>query len=85
MVARLEDAGRLAAGHHRAHRQAPASAFADVNRSGLTGVSSKAHSVPVRPMPHWISSKTSSAPERSHASRAAISMRSEIGHTPVSP
>ena len=53
--------------------------------SGTTPVCSYAHSVPVRPIPHWISSKTSAAPTWSHAARAALSSSSERGHTPVSP
>ena len=49
----------------------PPSAFALVITSGVTGTCWYAQRVPVRPMPVWISSKTSSAPVASQASRAA--------------
>ncbi len=53
--------------------------------SGVTPVCSYAHSVPVRPMPHWTSSNTSAAPCSSHASRAARSVSSLSTFTPDSP
>ncbi len=63
----------------------PPSAFAVVSASGTTPVCSYAHSVPVRPMPVWISSNTSAAPTRSHAARAVCSSSSGRTCTPVSP
>jgi hypothetical protein len=59
--------------------------LASVIASGTTAVCSYAHSVPVLPIPHWISSNTSAAPTASQASRAARSSSSGSGHTPVSP
>ena len=41
--------------------------------------------MPVRPIPVWISSNTSAAPVRSHASRAARSSSSDSTLIPVSP
>ena len=63
----------------------PASAFAVVSASGTTPVHSYAHSVPVRPRPVWTSSKTSAAPTRSHAARAARSSSAGSSCTPDSP
>ena len=40
-------------------------------RSGTTPSCSQQNILPVRPMPHWISSKTSIAPYLSQSSRAA--------------
>ena len=44
-----------------------------------------ANQAPVRPMPLWISSSTSSAPAASHARRAALRYRAGGGTTPPSP
>jgi len=45
----------------------PASGFARVSRSGVTPVCSYAKSEPVRPSPHWTSSKMSAAPRSSQS------------------
>jgi hypothetical protein len=63
----------------------PPRLLATVIASGTTPDCSYAHSVPVRPMPVWISSNTSAAPTASHASRAARISSSPIGCTPDSP
>ena len=63
----------------------PPSALAAVSTSGRTGSCSYAHRVPVLPIPHWTSSKTSAAPTASHASRAATRTSSAIGKMPASP
>src|SRR5579875_1314422 len=63
----------------------PPSALALVSASGTTPLCSYAQSVPVRPIPVWISSKISAAPTRSQASRAAASSSLESGSTPDSP
>src|SRR3954470_4378276 len=63
----------------------PPSPFAMVITSGITPACSQAQSEPVRPMPHWISSNTSSAPWRSQASRAAASTSCSTGWMPDSP
>ena len=55
------------------------------SRPVRTPDSSHAHMSPVRPIPHWISSKISSAPCSSQASRAAASICALTGWMPPSP
>src|SRR5215218_869065 len=63
----------------------PPSPLATVMTSGTMPESSHAQRSPLRPMPHWISSKTNSAPLSSQASRAAASICGWIGWIPDSP
>ena len=49
----------------------PPRPLASVSTSGVTPSAWQANQAPVRPMPLWISSATSSAPAASQASRAA--------------
>ncbi len=49
-----------------------ASPFAVSRMSGSTPSHSHANILPVRPIPHWISSNTSRMPWRSHRSRSAF-------------
>ncbi len=53
--------------------------------SGLTWSWEKANSVPVRPMPHWISSSTINASCASHSSRTFFRKPGSAGMTPPSP
>ncbi len=63
----------------------PPSPLATVMASGTTPSCCQAHMRPLRPMPHWISSKMSMAPCSSHAARAAASMSADSGWMPDSP
>mmetsp|Transcript_77357 Transcript_77357/g.129831 ORF Transcript_77357/g.129831 Transcript_77357/m.129831 type:complete len:229 (-) Transcript_77357:371-1057(-) len=62
----------------------PPSAFPSVSASGTTPKRSKAHSRPVRPMPHWISSKISSAPTSVHRARSFCRNAASGTRTPAS-
>ncbi|KAG1083362.1 hypothetical protein G6F40_014792 [Rhizopus arrhizus] len=63
----------------------PPSALARVTMSGTTSSCQCANSVPVRPMPAWISSSTSSALCWSHSSRTRLRKPDLAGITPPSP
>ena len=74
---RAEHVGGLGRRDAGADRQAAAQPLRHASsRRASRRAARSAHSVPVRPMPHWISSKISSAPCSSQASRAA---RSTLG------
>ena len=85
VVARLEHVRVLRRGHARADRQPAAEALRHRHHVGLHAQLLQAQSVPVRPIPHWISSKISSAPcgRRPRARRAARS--GSTGWMPHSP
>ena len=63
----------------------PASPLATAVASGRTPASSAQNQAPQRPMPVCTSSYSSSAPWRSHSSRASSSHAASIGQTPPSP
>ena len=63
----------------------PPRPLATVMASGRMPERCQPHQSPVRPMPHWISSKISIAPCSSQAVRAAASVASARGWMPPSP
>ena len=63
----------------------PPSALPMQRMSGTTSKCVKAHGRPVRPMPHWISSKIRSAPDSEHLARRACNHPLEGIRTPASP
>ena len=86
VVAGLEDVGEPRPDDQRADRQPAAERpWRRSSRRARRPSARRPTACPVRPIPVWTSSKTSAAPARSQAARAACSTSSPSGCTPLSP